>query len=178
MRIERTHGQRHMEICRYESPLGRMTMASTDGTALTGLWFDGQKYFPTERLREAHEAELPLFRQTREWLDEYFAGGIPDFTPPLSFGGSSFRTAVWEFLLRIPYGSTVTYGQIAAELAAKRGVLVSARAVGGAVGRNAVSVIVPCHRVLGSGGSLTGYAGGLARKRALLRLEGIPFREK
>ena len=157
----------------YTSPLGGITLAS-DGQALTGLWFDGQKYFADTLPSEHTEAELPVFEQTGRWLDRYFAGQMPDFTPTLRLLGSPFRLAVWEILCQIPYGSVTTYGEIAARLAKQRGVpRMSAQAVGGAVGHNPVSLIVPCHRVVGSGGSLTGYAGGVEKKAALLRLENV-----
>ena len=150
----------------YTSPLGGITLAS-DGQALTGLWFDGQKYF-ADTLPSKH------FEQTWRWLNRYFAGKMPDFTPTLRLLGSPFRLAVWEILCQIPYGSMTTYGEIAARLAKQRGVpRMSAQAVGGAVGHNPVSLIVPCHRVVGSGGSLTGYAGGVEKKAALLRLENV-----
>ena len=157
-------------IDRYESPLGGMTMAS-DGAALIGLWFDGQKYFPAG-LSSAEQKELPVFDETKQWLRSYFAGSNPDFTPPLSPAASPFRLAVWDALKRIPYGQTATYGGIGRQIAAQTGGRVSAQAVGGAVGHNPVSIIVPCHRVLGADGSLTGYAGGLDRKLRLLQLEG------
>lgn len=155
----------------YESPLGGITV-SGNGDALTGLWFDGQAHFASA-LSDAHEdRKLPVFLETARWLDLYFSGSLPDFTPPLFMLGTPFRKAVWEILLSIPYGKTVTYGQIAAILAKKQGVdRVSARAVGSAVGHNPISLIVPCHRVIGADSSLTGYAGGLDRKRALLMLE-------
>ncbi len=149
---------------RYASPLGEMTLAS-DGEALTGLWFEGQKHFGAGLNGERKEKPLPVFDQADRWLDVYFSGREPDFTPPLRLRGTAFQKAVWEYLLTIPYGRTVTYGEIAASLAS------SARAVGGAVGCNPISVIVPCHRVLGAGGSLTGYAGGVERKKRLLELE-------
>ena len=153
------------------SPLGGITLAS-DGEGLTGLWFEGQRYYGSTLGPQAEEKELPVFRETGRWLELYFEGRIPDFTPPLHLRGSAFRRAVWELLLRVPYGQTATYGELAAML--PRG---SARAVGGAVGRNPVSLIVPCHRIVGADGSLTGYAGGVERKRALLRLEGaLPLR--
>ena len=111
------------------------------------------------------------------WLNVYFSGREPDFTPKLHLIGSDFRQAVWALLLQIPYGQTVTYGQLAARLAAERGLArMSAQAVGGAVGRNRISLIIPCHRVLGADGSLTGYAGGLDRKAKLLALEGVDMR--
>ena len=155
----------------YASPLGGVTLAS-DGKALTGLWFDGQKHFAAG-LDPAHaEKDLPVFEEAERWLDTYFAGRAPDFTPPLVLKATPFRRAVWELLLTVPYGRTVSYGELAAALAEKKDLArVSARAVGGAVGRNPVSLIIPCHRVVASDGSLTGYAGGLDRKRALLDME-------
>ena len=163
---------------RYESPLGGVTLAS-DGECLTGLWFDGQKYF-AETLDPRHtEKRLPVFDQAVRWLDVYFSGTEPDFTPPLRMETTPFRKAVWDILLTIPYGQTTTYGDIARRLARLSGLSrMSARAVGGAVGRNAISLIIPCHRVVGADGNLTGYAGGVERKARLLELEraagGIP----
>lgn len=157
----------------YQSPLGGITMAS-DGAALTGLWFDGQKYFSEGLADGAAAKTLPVFDETMRWLDIYFSGRRPDFTPPLNLKGTAFRKEVWQLLLQIPYGQTITYGQLAAQLAAHNGLKrMSAQAVGGAVGHNPISIIVPCHRVVGTGGSLTGYAGGLTKKLALLKLEGI-----
>lgn len=159
--------------CFYKSPLGGITMAS-DGTALTGLWFDGQKYFDEGIEPDAEEKKLPVFDEAVRWLDIYFSGRRPDFTPPLNLEGTAFRKEVWQLLLQIPYGKTTTYGELAAQLAAHNGLKrMSAQAVGGAVGHNPISLIVPCHRVVGTGSSLTGYAGGLAKKLALLKLEGI-----
>ena len=154
-----------------DSPLGSITLAS-DGQALTGLWFDGQKYF-ADTLTEQHEEKaLAVFEQTEYWLSTYFSGRIPDFTPPLRLKGTPFREEVWRILLTIPYGQTVTYGEIAAILASRRGLAgMSAQAVGGAVGHNPISLIVPCHRVVGADGALTGYAGGVEKKRWLLDLE-------
>ena len=158
-------------IHRYDSPLGGITAAS-DGTALTGLWFDGQRHFAETLAGGYAEKDLPVFEEADRWLDLYFSGRIPDFTPPLELKGSAFRKAVWAFLLTVPYGKTVTYGQIASRIAGSAGAgRTSARAVGGAVGHNPVSLIVPCHRVIGSDGSLTGYAGGIDRKKHLLRME-------
>ena len=155
-----------------DSPLGGITLAS-DGEALTGLWFQGQKYDRSTLADEHEPRDLPVFRETARWLDLYFAGETPDFTPPLKLRGSPFRQAVWEILLTIPRGSVTTYGEIAAHIAAQRGLEhMSAQAVGGAVGHNPVSIIVPCHRVVGADGSLTGYAGGIERKAWLLALEG------
>ena len=154
-----------------DSPLGGITLAS-DGENLTGLWFDGQKAFGSTISGETEERDLPVFEETRRWLDAYFAGQDPGFRPALRLCGTAFQKAVWAILLTIPYGETVSYGAIAAGLAAgqdRRGT--SARAVGSAVGRNPVSLLVPCHRVVGARGSLTGYAGGLERKRKLLELE-------
>ncbi|MBR3186139.1 MAG: methylated-DNA--[Oscillospiraceae bacterium] len=153
------------------SALGEILLVS-DGEALCGLYFEGQKYYPA--LVEAkEEPSLPVFRSARAWLERYFAGEAPEEKVPLRAAGTDFQRAVWALLSEIPYGATVTYGELADTLSAQRGRPCSARAVGAAVGRNPISVIVPCHRVLGAGGALTGYAGGLARKRALLRLEGI-----
>lgn len=132
----------------------------------------GQKYF-ARGLDGGHEArETPVLTDTKRWLDTYFSGREPDFAPPLHLIGTTFQNEVWQILLTIAYGQTMTYGEIAARIAARRGLAhMSAQAVGGAVGHNAISIIVPCHRVVGSDGSLTGYAGGLERKIALLHLE-------
>lgn len=157
---------------RYASPLGGITLAS-DGERLTGLWFDGQKHF-AEGLGARHEEKrLPIFDQAERWLDIYFGGKDPGFTPPLRVWTTPFRAMVGEILLAIPYGRTMTYGEVAERLAARTGGgRASARAVGGAVGRNPISIIIPCHRVVGADGSLTGYAGGIERKIQLLKLEG------
>ena len=146
------------------SPAGPLTLVS-DGEALTGLWTEKNAPEPGET------AELPVFEQTERWLKEYFSGREPDFTPPLRPAGTPFRLRVWELLREIPYGSLTTYGAIAEKLSAA-GIKASPRAVGGAVGANPISIIVPCHRVVGADGSLTGYAGGLETKKLLLRLEG------
>ena len=156
---------------RYISPLGGITLGS-DGEALTGLWFEGQKRFGTTLGEDAAEAALPVFADAKRWLDRYFSGKRPDFTPALFLRGTPFQLRVWALLLQIPYGETVTYGALAADLAAERGLpAMSAQAVGGAVGRNPVSLIVPCHRVVGANGAMIGYAGGIEKKIALLRLE-------
>lgn len=158
-------------ICHYDSPLGGITMAG-DGVALTGLWFEGQRGFVDTLPSGYTEQDLPVFGQARRWLDCYFSGRDPGFTPPLHLRGSDFRRIVWDILLTIPWGRTVTYGEIAKKVAERTGVLrMSAQAVGGAVGHNPVSLIVPCHRVIGSDGSLTGYAGGIGIKKQLLHLE-------
>ena len=155
----------------YNSPLGSITLAS-DGKSLTGLWFDGQKYFPHKLISESAEVELPIFTQTCNWLNIYFNGKIPDLTPPISLNTTPFRKAVYDILLTIPYGHTMTYGEIANIIAKQNGVeRMSAQAVGGAVGHNPISLIIPCHRVVGADGSLTGYAGGLDKKIELLKLE-------
>lgn len=158
-------------IFHYRSPLGPITLAS-DGTALTGLWFNGQAHFGAGLCPTPEERPLPVFEEAVRWLDSYFRGECPGFTPPLALRGTPFRRAVWEILLTIPYGQTMTYGSIARELARRNGLpRMSAQAVGGAVGRNPISLIVPCHRVVGTGGALTGYASGLDRKQYLLRME-------
>ena len=155
------------------SPIGGITLAS-DGTALTGLWFDGQKYFADTLSGEHTEAYLPVFEKTLRWLDIYFSGMAPDFTPPLSLKTTPFRRAVCGIMLTIPFGRTSTYGMIAKELAKQAGIKrMSAQAVGSAVGHNPISLIIPCHRVLGSDGSLTGYAAGVDKKLFLLRLEKV-----
>lgn len=160
-----------MNIYKYDSPLGKITMAG-ENDALMGLWFDGQKYFAQTLPKELEEKELRVFKEAKKWLDTYFGGKEPDFTPKLLLKGSDFRKAVWEILLSIPYGHTTTYGEIAKIMAEKMGrQTMSAQAVGGAVGHNPISVIVPCHRVIGADGSLTGYAGGIEKKIELLKLE-------
>lgn len=159
--------------CHYDSPLGGITLAA-DGASLAGLLFDGQKHF-ADTLAPVHEKKpLPVFDAAKRWLDVYFGGKAPGFTPPLKMKASPFRMAVWEILLTIPFGHTTTYGEIARILAEKNGLRkMSAQAVGGAVGHNPVSLIVPCHRVIGADGSLTGYGGGIERKLRLLELEGM-----
>lgn len=156
----------------YASPLGGIILAC-DANAIIGLWFSGQKYFgstlPTHTEAKAH----PLLQDAQRWLDIYFSGKAPGFFPPLRYDSTPFRKAVCDIMLTIPYGRTMTYGQIARELARQQGrEKVSAQAVGGAVGHNPISLLIPCHRVVGTGGSLTGYAGGIDRKMQLLRLEG------
>ena len=152
----------------YFSPLGRIVLMS-DGTALTELDF-------AEGVPEASavhtQKDLPVFREVCRWLDVYFAGRDPGALPPLAPHGTAFQQAVWKVLRGIPYGTTTTYGRIAARIAAARGGQMSAQAVGGAVGRNPISILIPCHRVIGTDGSLTGYAGGLDKKEYLLALEG------
>jgi len=152
-----------------ETPLGKI-QAAARGNALTGLWFIGQKYFPVDTDSYKNEPDYPVFVSLKNWLEDYFAKKIPKAGIPLAPDGTIFQQAVWKLLLEIPYGKTSTYGAIASRLATA-GKKVSARAVGGAVGRNPISLLIPCHRVLGSDGSLTGYAGGIGKKRALLELE-------
>ncbi len=159
-------------IRRYHSPLGEIQLCS-EGDALTGLRFE-QQGEPTRQAESSTAAEkVPVLRQAVAWLDAYFAGQKPAVRIPLRYSGTPFQCEVWEILREIPYGKTVTYGEIAARIAARRGILrMSARAVGAAAGRNEIAILIPCHRVIGADGDLTGYAGGLERKEALLRLEG------
>lgn len=160
-----------ISIFQYKSPLGRMIMAGDDN-GLTGLWFEEQKYFGSILPEHCEEKKLCVFEQTVQWLDLYFSGQIPYGMPPINLKGSKFQEEVWKILCDIPYGMTITYGEIAATIAKKRGIArMSAQAVGGAVGRNPIAIIVPCHRVIGADGSLTGYAGGLDRKAELLKIE-------
>lgn len=156
----------------YASPLGEMTLVS-DGTALVGLYFDGQKYAAEGLDATRTQKNLPVFEEARRWLDVYFSGRKPDFTPPTAPAGTAFQQSVWEILRTIPYGETTTYGAIAQRIEQNTGCRMSAQAVGGAVGRNPISILIPCHRVIGADGSLTGYAGGLDKKESLLRIEEI-----
>lgn len=159
----------------YPSPVGRLTLGS-DGENLVGLWIEGQKYFKATVQGEGTEEEsLPVFRAVRSWLDQYFAGEKPEASSlPLCPAGSGFRLAVWRILRQIPNGEVTTYGKIATQIAAQMGrETMSSQAVGGAVGHNPISIIVPCHRVVGASGSLTGYAGGISKKIQLLKLEGV-----
>jgi methylated-DNA-[protein]-cysteine S-methyltransferase len=165
--------------CSINTPLGPMTAAAEDG-AITGLWFAGQKYYPAKTDAWIGKPDQPVFEKLRSWLETYFEGK----KPPVNFllkpsglrinpQGTVFQKSVWEILLQIPYGKVTAYGEIAKQLARKQGIAsMSAQAVGGAVGHNPISVVIPCHRVVGADGSLTGYAGGLDRKRFLLELEG------
>lgn len=155
--------------------LGRLTLAS-DGACLTGLWMEGQKYFGSGFADELEYCDdVPVFVQAREWLDRYFAGDRPGPTElPLNPQGTAFQRKVWGVLAQIPYGQLRTYADIAEQLAREDGKQRgSARAVGTANGRNPISIIIPCHRVVGSNGSLTGYAGGIERKLWLLEHEGV-----
>lgn len=170
----------------YFSPLGTLLLAA-DSAGLTGLWLENGKYFadtlenkeykkiektPTGSAAAGQKEASEILTDTRHWLDLYFQGKKPDFTPKLHLTGSDFRMEVWKLLLEIPYGQTVTYGALARKLADRHGLAkMSAQAVGGAIGHNPVSIIVPCHRVVGTNGSLTGYAGGIGNKVKLLELE-------
>ncbi len=158
-------------IQHYNSPLGGILLAA-DEIGLTGLWFNGQKYFARSLPAGYTEQNTPALSEAKRWLEVYFTGKKPDFMPPLHIVGSAFRRAVWEILLQIPYGKTTTYGEIARQFAKKQKLpRMSAQAVGGAVGHNEISIIIPCHRVVGTNGSLTGYAGGIDKKIKLLELE-------
>ena len=155
------------------SSLGEITLRS-DGQFLTGLWFANDKHYGDKDIQDAQTAELPVFALAEKWLTEYFAGCKPKVKVPLQFTGTDFQKCVWKILQNIPYGRLVTYGDIACEIAAQRGLArMSAQAVGGAVGRNPLCIIIPCHRVIGANGSLTGYGGGMWRKVRLLELEKI-----
>lgn len=156
------------------SPVGPLMLAS-QGDSLTGLWIEGQKYFAATLSASVEQPDLPVFAETEKWLDAYFAGQKPSIAAlPLAPQGSAFRTAVWALLCEIPYGTTVTYGQLARRIAAQMGrPSMSGQAVGGAVAHNPISIIIPCHRVVGTNKSLTGYAGGLDKKIQLLALEGV-----
>lgn len=159
----------------YLSPLGGILLAA-DRTGLTGLWFDGQQHFPSFLSQMQETPNLPIFTQTCLWLDCYFSGRLPPVQPPLHPLGTVFQQSVWTLLLTIPYGQTTTYGELARRLAKQNGIAhISAQAVGGAVARNKISILIPCHRVIGADGSLTGYAGGIARKAALLQMESALF---
>ena len=171
-------------ISEYNSPLGTITVACDD-EAIIGLWFNGQRHFgnilPSKTV-EIGENEFrtltvggkarALLEEARRWMDVYFSGQEPDFLPPLRYDSTPFRKAVCDIMLTIPYGKTMTYGEIADMIATERGVeKMSAQAVGGAVGHNPISLMIPCHRVVGTNGSLTGYGGGIDRKVKLLELE-------
>ena len=154
------------------SPVGPLTVAS-DGDALVGLWLDGQKYFEATLGETEERPDLPVLHEARAWLDRYFEGADPGPIPPVRPRGTAFRQRVWTMLAEIPYGQLTTYGELARRIEEETGARNSARAVGGAVGHNPISIILPCHRVVGSTRSLTGYAGGLQKKIALLKLEGV-----
>ena len=155
----------------YSSPIGGITMAS-NGESLTGLWFDGQKYFASTLSQRHMEKQLPVFDRTCEWLDLYFSGKGPDFMPHVFMCVSNFRRDVYEILMTIPFGETMTYKEVADLIAKKHRIIsMSAQAVGGAIAHNPISLVIPCHRVIGTNGKLTGYAGGLDKKEWLLNME-------
>lgn len=158
----------------YDSPLGKLAMRS-DGTALIGLELASQQAAVADIAgSRPQEKSLPIFQETARWLDSYFRGRAPSFTPKLKLSGSDFQKRVCEIMLTIPFGETITYGEIAARIARERGIpRMSAQAVGGAVGANPILIIVPCHRVIGAGGNLTGYGAGMERKIQLLKLEKV-----
>lgn len=159
-------------ILRCETPLGDCLLAG-DETALTGLWFEGARHFARTLPEDARACRLSVLADAEAWLRAYFAGARPDPRDiPLRAQGSTFEQTVWALLLEIPYGQTTTYGALAQALARQSGKRACAQAIGGAVGRNPISILIPCHRVLGRDGSLTGYAGGVEKKAALLWLEG------
>lgn len=161
-------------ISYYQSPLGKLLLAA-DQTGITGAWFENQKYYAHSLDAEHTEKVTPILEDTKRWLDLYFSGKEPDFMPPLHPSGTPFQMEVWDILRQIPYGTIITYGAVAKEIARRRGIpRMSAQAAGGAVGHNPVSILIPCHRVVGSNGSLTGYAGGIDRKIKLLALEKAP----
>ena len=157
--------------CEYNSPLSTITLAC-DGEFIVGLWFNGQKHFGNILPKQTERKPLSLFEDAKRWLDIYFSGTEPDFLPPLRYDSTPFRKAVCDIMLAIPYGKTMTYGEIAAKIPKQKGIeKMSAQAVGGAVGHNPISLMIPCHRVVGTNGSLTGYGGGIERKVKLLELE-------
>lgn len=158
--------------CKIQTPLGEM-LAASDGSALTGLWFEGQKHFAAGLNLPGEAKKLPLFDEVKRQLEDYFNGSLRRFSVALRPHGTPFCQSVWNLLEEIVYGKTVAYGELAARLSAETNRKTSARAVGIAVGLNPISIIIPCHRVVGAGGKLTGYAGGLERKRSLLKIEGV-----
>ncbi|WP_066639004.1 methylated-DNA--[protein]-cysteine S-methyltransferase [Desulfolucanica intricata] len=160
-------------IYKYNSHIGMLTVLS-DGENITGLWIKNIRNSENSEIIEVDAGDLPVFEKTREWLDCYFDGKEPDFMPPVKTKGTEFRQSVWRILREIPYGKVITYGDIAGRIALQTGkTKMSARAVGGAVGNNPVSILIPCHRVVGAKGNLTGYGGGLDIKVRLMQLEGM-----
>mgnify|MGYP002575871389 CR=1 FL=1 len=158
---------------KYISPIGEIIIAS-NGKEITGLWFVGQKYFEDNLSSNHIEKDISIFGQVTKWLDIYFSGSNPSFTPPLAMENiSPFRKRIWQIMLEIPYGQYTTYGKIAKQLELETGKKVSPQAVGGAIKQNSISIIIPCHRVIGSNGKLIGYSGGLDKKLELLKLEKI-----
>ena len=162
-------------ISYYNSPLGTILLAS-DGIGLSGLWFEGQKNYASTLHPEFRNCDDDHTKAAADWLDAYFSGAVPGFPPAMHLTGTEFRIRVWNALMSVPYGETMTYGAISLRLAEKDGkgsCGSAARAVGSAVGHNPISIIIPCHRIVGADGKLCGYAGGVERKKELLRLEGI-----
>ncbi|MDR2021570.1 MAG: methylated-DNA--[protein]-cysteine S-methyltransferase [Treponema sp.] len=160
-------------VYKIKSPVGMLTVSS-DGKNVSGLWIEGQKYFAKTLGKDVLEQNLPIFEDVKKWLGIYFSGKEPDFMPPLMPEGSPFQKSIWNILRKIPYGQITSYGAIAKQLELENnGKPASARAAGSAVGHNPVSILIPCHRVIGKNGDLTGYAGGLAIKRKLLQMEGV-----
>ena len=165
--------------CKIETPLGAIT-ASAENNSLTGLWFIGQKYYPSGTESWINKSDYPVFKELKLWIKNYFEGkNLSVCNIKLEPQGTVFQKEVWKILLKIPYGATTTYGEIAKQLARKKGLSsMSAQAIGGAVGHNPISILIPCHRVIGAAGNLTGYAGGIEKKEALLRLEKTVFIKK
>ncbi|AEF86070.1 methylated-DNA--[protein]-cysteine S-methyltransferase [Treponema primitia ZAS-2] len=160
-------------IQKLNSPVGILTLAS-DGQSISGLWIEGQKYFARSLEKETCEKHLPVFGEAKKWLDIYFSGKEPDFMPPLLPKGTMFQKSIWNILCTISYGNTSTYGELAKKFESlNNGKRTAARAVGSAVGRNPISILIPCHRILGKDGGLTGYAGGVDIKEKLLQLEDV-----
>ena len=149
----------------FDSPLGQMCLCC-DGNVLIAVTFTGQAYEEKHISKDAVAGSHPVLEQAKVWLSLYFQGEIPYFLPPFRLNGTPFQKQVWDALLQIPYGQTITYGELAKQLGCK-----SAQAVGGAVGRNPISILIPCHRVVGADGKLTGYAGGVEKKEYLIHLE-------
>jgi methylated-DNA-[protein]-cysteine S-methyltransferase len=160
-----------------KTPVGILTLSS-DGENITGLWIENQKYFAKTLGKNISKQNLPIFENVQKWLDIYFSGKEPDFMPPLMPEGSSFQLSIWKILRQIPYGRTVTYGEIAKRFEIEnQDAHTSARAIGAAVGHNPISILIPCHRVIGKNGDLTGYAGGVGAKFKLLQLEGVKIND-
>ena len=156
-----------------KSPVGTLTVSS-DGQNVSGLWIEGQNYFAKTLGKDVLKQDLPVFEKVREWLAVYFSGKEPGFMPPLMPRGSPFQKSIWKYLCTITYGKTTTYGELAKQFESEnKSKQTSARAIGGAVGRNPISILIPCHRVIGKNGNLTGYAGGITAKITLLQLEGV-----
>jgi len=162
--------------CKIDTTLGVLT-TSAENNKLTGLWFAGQKYYPSQTDSWINKPDYPVLKELKLWIKEYFEGKNPSLQNiKLEPFGTIFQKNVWKILLKIPYGKITTYGEIAKQIARKKGLFsMSSQAVGGAVGHNPISILIPCHRVLGATGNLTGYAGGIDKKEALLRIEKIVF---